>query len=191
MQDVLLLNADFAPLGVVAWQRAICMLLDEKVRTVETYPGRVVRSVGSELDWPAVVHLVEYVKIKRTVGPCRQHVLARDGFCCQYCGLRPRRASGRPDVSLLTVDHVVPRARSVGGFVDVPWAAGPVRVSSWENLVAACGPCNHRKADRTPGEAGLTLRTTPFRPSSRQAITIALARTSIPDPWDPFLPSAA
>ena len=189
MQDTLLLNADFAPLGVVAWQRAVCMLLDDKVRTVETYPGRVIRSMEIELDWPAVVHLVAHVRIERLVGPSRTHVLARDGFTCQYCGARPRKESGRPDLAELTLDHVVPRAQAVSGRVAVDWEDGPIAVSAWQNLVAACAPCNHRKADRTPEQAGMPLRTVPFRPSSRQAIAIALARTSIPDVWEAFLPS--
>lgn len=191
MQDTLLLNADFAPLGVVHWQRAVCMLLDDKVRTVETYPGRVIRSVGNELDWPAVVHLVDHVRIKRRLGPSRAHVLARDGFTCQYCGLRPTKASGRPDTAALTIDHVVPRAQAVGGWVEVSWADGPVRVSSWDNLVAACAPCNHHKGARTPEQAGLVLRRTPRKPSARQAVAIGLARATVPQAWDPFLPATS
>jgi 5-methylcytosine-specific restriction endonuclease McrA len=30
--------------------------------------------------------------------------------------------------------------------------------------VAACSPCNARKADRTPEEAGMTLQLVPFVP---------------------------
>lgn len=29
--------------------------------------------------------------------------------------------------------------------------------STWENLVACCYPCNNKKGDRTPDEAGMTL----------------------------------
>ncbi len=43
-----------------------------------------------------------------------------------------------------TIDHVLPRSR---GGTDDP-----------ENLVTACRPCNTRKANRTPEEAGMTVR---------------------------------
>lgn len=187
MRDTLLLNADFAPLGIVAWQRAVTLVMNEKARAVETYPDRVVRSPGLELAWPSVVHLVEYRRFRRRPGPGRLHVLARDDYTCQYCGERPLRASGRPDVGALTLDHVVPRSRAVDGRVEVDWADAPVSVNSWENLVAACGPCNHGKADRTPEEAGLSLRRIPTRPSPREAFAIVLARASIPDAWEAFL----
>ena len=42
-----------------------------------------------------------------------------------------------------TVDHLLPQSRGGG------W--------TWGNLVAACGPCNQAKADRTPDEAGMRL----------------------------------
>jgi len=52
------------------------------------------------------------------------------------------------------VDHVLPQSR--GGE------------STWLNAVAACAPCNHRKANRTPAEAGLRLRLTPYAPTRAQ-----------------------
>jgi len=45
------------------------------------------------------------------------------------------------------MDHVIPRSR--GG------------ASTWENLVACCIPCNNRKGNRTPEEAGMKLHRTP------------------------------
>ncbi len=57
----------------------------------------------------------------------RLHVLARDGYTCQYCGCRLFRISDQ------TVDHILPR--SLGG-------------SNWgENLRAACACCNGLKRD--------------------------------------------
>ena len=47
----------------------------------------------------------------------------------------------------LTLDHVVPRSRN--------------GESTWENLVASCRPCNNRKGNRTPQEAGMTLARPP------------------------------
>ena len=34
--------------------------------------------------------------------------------------------------------------------------------STWENLVACCFPCNNRKGDRTPQEAGMPLARRPM-----------------------------
>ena len=45
--------------------------------------------------------------------------------------------------SELTLDHVYPRSR--GGE------------STWDNLVACCKRCNHRKGSRTPEEAKMHL----------------------------------
>ena len=37
--------------------------------------------------------------------------------------------------------------------------------SVWTNLALACVQCNKRKSDRTPQEAGLTLRQKPVEPN--------------------------
>ena len=51
---------------------------------------------------------------------------------------------------LLTLDHVIPRHR--GGQ------------HTWDNLVSACKPCNHRKAGHTPQEARMAMRREPGAP---------------------------
>jgi len=50
----------------------------------------------------------------------------------------------------LTLDHVLPRHRGGG--------------HSWDNLVAACKDCNHRKGGRLPHEAGMRLLRLPHEP---------------------------
>ena len=68
----------------------------------------------------------------------------RDRHLCAYCGETVREAD-------LQMEHIVPASR--GGRV------------SWMNLVAACGPCNARKANRTPEEARMPLLYLPYVPS--------------------------
>ncbi|MFT7520727.1 MAG: 5-methylcytosine-specific restriction endonuclease McrA [Kiritimatiellia bacterium] len=187
MQDVLLLNADFVPLGIVAWQKAVCLLLARKARAVVSYADRFVRSPGLQLEWPAVVYLVDYVRVRRSPKLTRVNVLARDGFRCQYCGSRPVRLDGRPDVSMLTLDHVVPRAQAEDGIVQPSWGGAKIPVTSWRNLTTACAPCNHRKAANTPEQAGMGLRTRPFRPGPAAAARIAVARTRVPMEWRDYL----
>jgi len=187
MEDALLLNADFAPMGVVAWQRAIHLVVEGKATAIETYPDRWIRSAKLRLAWPSVVYLTRYVRVRRSFGPSRRRVLARDHFQCQYCGASPTRPQGGPDLAALTVDHVVPRSRSVQGRVQLPWSGRRVRVSSWHNVVAACVACNQRKADRTPGDAGMPLQRHPTAPRPGEAVRITLARCAVPQQWQPFL----
>ena len=76
---------------------------------------------------PSVVAMRDFVPIPKRVAFTRFNVFLRDRFRCQYCG---ERVHGRR----LTFDHVKPR--SLGG------------VTEWKNVVAACDPCNLRKANR-------------------------------------------
>lgn len=161
MRRALVLNVDLMPLGVVSLQRAVNLVLSEKAEVVAVADG-LVRSVEVELQAPAVVRLTRYVHVPyRARAPLtRRGVLARDQHRCAYC---PRRAD--------TVDHVVPRSR--GGK------------HRWENVVAACRRCNHRKRDRTPDEAGLELRHEPRVPAGALALVVVLKE--LDEKWEPYL----
>lgn len=188
MNNVLLLNADWTPIQVMSWERAVCLVLDEKVSVVSDYTGRLIRSPGFSLPWPAVVTLKRYVHITLNVGMTRRNVLARDRFSCQYCGAKPRSPRGRPLVEALTVDHVVPRCQAQDGYVVLPWSGKRVGVSSWQNMVASCVRCNQRKGARTPQQANMPLRSTPRTPNYATMVAIALSEFRIPEEWRPFLP---
>ena len=75
----------------------------------------------------------------------------RDRMTCAYCGQRFHERD-------LQCEHILPESR--GGR----WA--------WMNLVTACGPCNGRKADRTPEEAGMPLVYLPYVPSRFEAFLL-------------------
>lgn len=190
--NVLLLNADYSPIKIIPWEKAIGLILTDKAILVEDYAGRLIRSATMELAWPAVVALKEYVKGATRVKFNRSNVMARDGYQCQYCGVRPKTASGRPDLSELTIEHIVPRARSVvrggGKQVFLPWDKTWVPVTCWENVVAACGECNLKKGARTPSEAGMVLRKMPHRPNPTDLIRMTFLRVRIPDEWKFYLP---
>src|SRR5579862_1235022 len=97
-----------------------------------------------EYDAPSVIRLQHRIRRPRPrVKLTRREVFARDRHTCQYCG---RQASD------LTLDHIVPRHR--GGS------------HTWDNLVAACKSCNHRKGGKTPDEARVRLLRQPFEPRS-------------------------
>lgn len=140
MADVLVLNAGYEPLHRVSLKHAITMLVREVAVVEEAVEGH---SFGP-YPLPRVLRLVRYVAMRwryRSAGqpPCTKDGVKRRDRMCAYCG-GPAQ----------TVDHVLPRSR--GGD------------STWLNLVAACEPCNHRKADRTPAEAGMPLLVTPYVP---------------------------
>ena len=144
---VTLLNASYEPLGKVSFQHAVRMLFRE-VATVEE--GHDDKTIGPH-PWPRVIRLVRYVATKWLYRPApwtRRGVLVRDGHRCAYC-------SGRAT----TVDHVLPASR--GGR----WA--------WMNCVAACGPCNGKKGNRTPREAGMRLLWEPYVPTRAQLAALS------------------
>ena len=189
-QFALLLNANYEPIKLVPWERAIVLLLDETVDLVCDYATDLIRTVSRTWGKPAVIRLRKYVKLSGHIRFNRQNVLARDGYTCMYCGARPMKA-GRPHLEDLTLDHVVPRAQSKGGKVTLPWSGAVVPVTSWQNVCCACYSCNNQKADRTPQQAGLKLRATPRAPSQVDVLRMALTRVHIPPEWREYLPSGS
>lgn len=45
---------------------------------------------------------------------------------------------------------------------------------TWLNTVAACAEDNHRKANRTPEQAGMRLLSKPFEPTPADALLLAV-----------------
>lgn len=153
MRDTLVLNASFEPLSTVTLNRAVVLVLSDKAVVEQAHPGLRVRAAAVEIPVPRVIRLCRYVRVpfRRRAPWSRRGVLVRDQHRCAYCG---KRAT--------TVDHVVPRAQ--GG------------TDSWLNTVASCAMDNHRKADRTPEEAGMPLLRQPFEPTPADAMLLSLGR---------------
>ena len=142
--QVLVLNASYEPLNVCTVRRAHVLVFKGKAEVLEEHELPL-RSATDTFARPHVIRLVQYVRVPRAAQRkiSRRALFARDEWSCVYCGT----SGGR-----LTLDHVVPRSR--GG------------THSWENLVAACKPCNHRKGGKTLEEARLRLLRPPFEPRS-------------------------
>jgi 5-methylcytosine-specific restriction endonuclease McrA len=138
-----------------------------------------------------VIRLFRYVQAVGRVRFSRINLLARDAFRCQYCSKAPVRAQGQPDLEQLELEHVIPRSRAVNGRVWLPWSRVWTLPTCWENVVASCHDCNHRKADRTPREAGLVLRKVPRVPTPIDVLRISLTRIHIPTEWKAFLPTGS
>ena len=161
MTGALVLNGTYEPLCVVPARRAVCLLLVEKADLVEAHGGEV-RSARLVMPRPSVIRLRYVVKVPylRRTALSRRAVFARDEHRCQYCG-----------ATADSIDHVVPRAR--GGM------------HSWDNVVAACRPCNIRKRDRLLEESGMRLARRPLPPRDHSWVTVAVGR--VPDAWRPYL----
>lgn len=111
---------------------------------------------------------------------------------CAYCGIRPTYTDGRPDRDRLTADHVIPRAQAKEGRVYLYWSKKWSAVTTWENCVTACKPCNQRKADRTPAQAGMGLRFLPRRPTQADVLRMSLWRLrALPPEWADYVPAQA
>ncbi len=144
----LVLNADFRPLSYMPlslwpWQEAIKATFLDRVSVVAEY-DEVVHSPSLEMRIPSVVVLKEFVKPARVAAFTRFNLFLRDEFQCQYCGSKGD----------MTFDHVIPRSK--GGK------------TTWENVVASCGPCNLRKGSKSLHQTGMRLAKPPIRPAPAQ-----------------------
>jgi 5-methylcytosine-specific restriction endonuclease McrA len=157
----LVLNATYEPLCVVSTRRALLLVLDDKAELIHD-TGLSFHSERMVIPEPSVVRLSYYVKVpyQARIALNRRAVFARDGHRCQYCGSAAEN-----------IDHVIPRSR--GG------------AHTWDNVVAACRPCNTRKRDRLPEESGMRLHRKPIIPRKRTWILVA--NGTMRADWEPYI----
>ena len=175
---------------VAPWKRALTLLyldhacvVDEEYRTydfkdwmelsqvISENPAGFVHTPYFKLAIPEVIALKMFDKVpKQTVPFTRRNIYQHYGYRCCYCG-------GKLPTTDLNLDHVVPRSR--GGATD------------WSNIVTSCIPCNLRKGDRLPHEAGMKLLVPLTRPKARQGVTL-MARSPVPmrRSWQRFIDNA-
>lgn len=150
----------------VSWQDAICLVYQDKAAVLEEYEATV-SSPSVTLRVPAVVRLKRTIaRVKTAPKFSRVSIYTRDGYRCQYCGLKKT-------VKQLNYDHVVPRSQ--GGL------------TVWENIVTSCIKCNLHKDCRTPDQAGMRLLKRPIRPKSLPMTGTFLVPASPPELWVPYL----
>jgi 5-methylcytosine-specific restriction endonuclease McrA len=130
--DVLVLNADghpisLLPLSTIQWKEAITYIWLDKVNVLEWYDDWIVSSTSWETKVPAVIMLKEMARRKKKPRFSKSNIYIRDMLTCQYCMKTMPRSN-------LSLDHVIPI--SAGGR------------TTWENIVAACTPCNSQKGSR-------------------------------------------
>jgi 5-methylcytosine-specific restriction endonuclease McrA len=160
---VLVLNKSWIAVQIATARRAISLIYQGLARVIDVHDEyktynfeswcdlsaaeteEVVQSVSFKIKIPEIIVLTMYNDLpRREVILSRKNIFERDKNTCQYCSKKCSRED-------LTIDHVIPRSR--GGK------------NMWDNLVIACYPCNTRKSNRLPSEAGMSLLRTPKRPN--------------------------
>ncbi len=142
--SIVVFSQNYLPVTQVNIKRAIALLVTGKAEPLHLFGGNII-SVRSP---KTIFHVPEYIRLTIASGERlwkippvnRRELLRRDHHCCQYCGSRKK----------LTIDHVIPVSK--GGK------------NTWDNLVIACESCNQKKANRTPSQAGMKLRSQPKTP---------------------------
>lgn len=164
----LALNASYEPLTLVPIRRAVRLVLDRKAEILETDGDREFRSETTCVPAPMVIRLVRFIHVPRRFRRqvTNTFLFARDDYACAYCGRHRSELRGR---QFLTRDHVLPTSR--GGQ------------NTWDNVVTACSPCNNRKGDRLPREAGMSLRVTPGEPNYVHLVWAVRRVTPIQAKW--------
>jgi 5-methylcytosine-specific restriction endonuclease McrA len=133
MTSVTVYNSDYTTvLHTVSVKHAIRMIIRgvaEVMEESDEFIGNFIR--------PISVRLLKYRDMKwryqRQPKWSKNGVLKRDNYICAFC-------LGKAT----TIDHIKPKAQGGG--------------NSWKNTIAACSPCNNKKADRTPEQARMPLK---------------------------------
>jgi 5-methylcytosine-specific restriction endonuclease McrA len=184
---VLVLNRLWQAVNTCSARRAFTLLYQGHAQVVSTAPGNefvthdfaswqdfsnenpdreMVQTISMKIRIPRIIVLLMFERLpKKEVKFTRHNVFERDGNTCQYCGVNFSRDS-------LNLDHIMPRDR--GGQ------------TTWENIVCSCIPCNTRKGNRLPHEAGMALIRKPKRPKWRPFVHISVS-TNPHDSWKHFL----
>jgi len=184
--NVLVLNRLWQAVNICSVKRAFMLLYQGHAQVVEADSGSfqtmtfdqwfsfsrgyegddVVSTVSFTIRVPKVILLLFFDRMpKKEVKFTRHNIFERDHNTCQYCGHKYDRKD-------LNLDHVIPRDR--GGE------------TSWENIVCSCVPCNSRKGNRTPHEAGLKLLHKPKRPKWRPMLHLQFSKAR-DDSWKHFV----
>jgi len=131
---VLVLNANYEPINICNYRRAINLILSEKATMLENGRGTI-HTASRSFPLPSVIRLQYMIRRPRpAISFNRNEIFRRDQFTCQYCGKTSKH---------LTIDHIIPKSK---GGQDV-----------WENVVTACAACNHRKGGKLLEETSMKL----------------------------------
>jgi 5-methylcytosine-specific restriction endonuclease McrA len=169
IKEILVLNADMQPRNVlpietIGWHDAVSGVFKGIYSVVHEYDDWVVHSPSITMKVPSVVMQTTYSRPRVHATWKKDNLWLRDRYTCQYC------SNGFP-ASELTKDHVVPRYYGGG--------------SGWDNIVAACHPCNNRRGHNVR----IQPMKKPYKPSYYELVEIRKEYPIyVPDEsWVPYL----
>lgn len=150
MPHTLVLSANYQPVSIVpfsalSWQDAMRALCLGTSKTLVAYEDWEVRSPRQCHPVPAVLVTNHMVRFRNSVAFGREAVHLRDGYACQYCGVKGKK---------LTFDHVIPRA--MGGK------------TNWTNITSACVDCNNGRGTNV----SIKPMRPPFKPTYGQLVAV-------------------
>lgn len=183
----LLLNADYMPLSIIDWKRALTWLVRYEnnsrygIDIVDFYKDDFIIGVNNKkYPIPAVARTKRFFQIKdSSVTFSRKNIFLRDQYTCQYCNQTFENKQ-------LTYDHVIPRSK---------WNYINGSPTIWTNIVTACVECNRKKGNRTPKQANMPLYNLPIRPTKTSrylpiAHHLRKIKDTIPQEWKLYLPQS-
>lgn len=177
-KSCLVLNADYSPIGIIDWQRAMVWYYryyytkKPSIDIIEYHDNDYVIGIDQKFSLPAVIKTTRYFRINNTsVNFSRKNLFIRDNHTCQYCGCSY-------SINQLTYDHIIPKSQ---------WEKDS-SPTTWTNIVTACKKCNAKKGNKTPTQANMPLMNKPYVPQKApkylplysQLLTIS---HDIPKPW--------
>jgi 5-methylcytosine-specific restriction endonuclease McrA len=183
----LLLNADYSPISIIDWKKAIYWKIKYEnnnnygIEIIDFYKHDYIQCVNNKKHpIPAVAKTKHYFKyLKYGVVFSRKNIFIRDKFTCQYCNKQflPKD---------LTYDHVIPKST---------WDYSLGSPTNWTNIVTCCSVCNRKKGNKTPKQANMNLSKLPFRPEKTNkylpiAHKLSNIEYSIPTEWQIYLPQS-
>jgi len=181
----LLLNADYMPLSIIDWQKAIVWMIryanNNKygIEILDFYKNDYILCTNNKKQpIPSVAKTQRFFNIKNSnVTFSRKNIFLRDNYTCQYC-------NEKFDHRRLTYDHVIPKSK---------WNYDIGSPTVWTNIVTACVRCNLKKGNRTPKQANMLLINIPMQPDKTcRYLPIAhhlrKIKDEIPCEWKIYLP---
>lgn len=162
----LILDSTGLPVDIVDWKRAMVLVVTNKAAVVDAYDNVLIHSMSEVYKLPSVLQLMARSRKNKDVLFTRKAVFYRDKFHCGYCMNVFAEKS-------LTLDHIIPVCQG-----------GP---KSWENIMSACHPCNHKKGGRTPEEAHMPLKLPAIKPKWNPGMFIRLKKEDPVHAWSSIL----
>ena len=123
----LVLNADYSPLGIIGWQKALVWSVkyDQgsamSIDIIDFYKNDwIIGAAFKKYSIPAVIKTNKYFKLhNQTVNFSRKNLFIRDNYTCQYC-------HQKKEINKLTYDHVIPKSK---------WKHTNSSPTCWTNIV--------------------------------------------------------